>query len=64
MADGTKPGEGTIVRADFGGGIDQSADAWKVPPGGLSLLKNGRLDNAGAVRKRTGYQPIAAGART
>ena len=60
MADGTKPGEGTIVRADFGGGIDQSADAWKVPPGGLSLLKNGRLDKAGAVRKRTGYQPIAA----
>ena len=60
MVDAAKPGEGTIVRADFGGGIDQSADAWKVPPGGLSLLKNGRLDKAGAVRKRTGYQPIAA----
>lgn len=60
MVDSAKPGEGTIVRADFGGGIDQSADAWKVPPGNLSLLKNGRLDKAGAVRKRTGYQPIAA----
>lgn len=60
MVDAAKPGEGTIVRADFGGGIDQSADAWKVPPGGLSLLKNGRLDKSGAVRKRTGYQPIAA----
>lgn len=59
MADGTKPGEGTIVRADFGGGIDQSADAWKVPPGGLSLLVNGRVDKAGSIRKRTGYQPIA-----
>lgn len=59
MADGTKPGEGTIVRADFGAGIDQSADAWKVPPG-LSLLRNGRVDKAGSIRKRTGYQPLTA----
>lgn len=59
MVDSAKPGEGTIVRADFGGGIDQSADAWKVPPSQLSLLLNGRLDKAGAVRKRTGYQPFA-----
>jgi hypothetical protein len=60
MADPQKPGQGIIVRADFGGGIDQSADAWRVPPSQLSSLTNGRLDRAGSIRKRTGYQAVAA----
>ena len=56
MAEPTKPGQGVIVRADFGGGIDQSADAWKMPPNQLSELVNGRLEKVGSIRKRTGYQ--------
>lgn len=58
MAEQSKPGQGVIIRADFGGGIDQSMDAWRVPPSQLSELVNGRLDKVGSVRKRTGYQPI------
>lgn len=57
MAEPTKPGQGVIVRADFGGGIDQSMDAWRVPPNQLSELVNGRLEKVGSIRKRTGYQP-------
>ena len=49
------PGAGAILRADFGQGVDQSADAWKVPPSQLSELVNGRLDRVGSVRKRYGY---------
>ena len=56
MAEGQKPGEGAIVRADFGGGIDQGLDAWRVPPSQLADLVNGRLDKPGSVRKRYGYQ--------
>ena len=56
MAEASKPGEGAIVRADFGGGIDQSLDAWRVPPSQLADLTNGRLDTPGSVRKRYGYQ--------
>lgn len=58
MAEQSKPGQGVIVRADFGGGIDQSLDAWRVPPSQLSDLVNGRLERVGSVRKRTGYQPV------
>jgi hypothetical protein len=58
MAEQSKPGQGVIVRADFGGGIDESMDAWRVPPSQLSDLRNGRLEKVGSVRKRTGYQPI------
>lgn len=60
MAEQVKPGQGVIIRADFGGGIDQSMDAWRVPPSQLSELVNGRLDKVGSVRKRTGYRDIAA----
>lgn len=61
MAQGdVKPGEGTIVRADFGGGIDQTADAWRVPPSQLSVLLNGRLERVGSIRKRTGYVAVDA----
>jgi hypothetical protein len=60
MANGTKPGEGAIVRADFGGGIDQSMDAWRVPPTQLSELVNGRLERVGSVRKRFGYVNVEA----
>ena len=49
---------GMIVRADFGGGLDQSSDAWRVPPSQLSDLVNGRIDRVGSVRKRYGYQPL------
>jgi len=49
------PGAGAVLRADFGQGVDQSADAWKVPPSQLSELENGRLDRVGSVRKRYGY---------
>jgi hypothetical protein len=49
---------GMIVRADFGGGLDQSSDAWRVPPSQLSDLVNGRIDRVGSVRKRWGYQPL------
>lgn len=59
MAD-QKPGVGTIVRADFGGGVDQSMDAWRVPPSQLADLVNGRLERVGSVRKRTGYTTITA----
>ena len=58
MAEQSKPGQGVIIRADFGGGIDQSMDAWRVPPSQLSELVNGRLERVGSIRKRTGYQPI------
>lgn len=58
MANEAKPGAGVIVRADFGGGIDQSLDAWRVPPSQLSVLENGRLERVGSVRKRTGYQVV------
>jgi len=58
MAEQSKPGQGIIVRADFGGGIDESMDAWRVPPSQLSDLRNGRLEKVGSVRKRTGYQPV------
>lgn len=58
MAEQSKPGQGVIIRADFGGGIDQSMDAWRVPPSQLSELVNGRLERVGSVRKRTGYQPV------
>lgn len=58
MAEQPKPGQGAIVRADFGGGIDQTSDAWRVPPSQLSSLVNGRLERVGSVRKRTGYQPV------
>lgn len=58
MAEQVKPGQGVIIRADFGGGIDQSMDAWRVPPSQLSELVNGRLERVGSIRKRTGYQPI------
>jgi hypothetical protein len=67
MANEAKPGAGVIVRADFGGGIDQSMDAWRVPPSQLSALVNGRLERVGSVRKRTGYTaltpPIASTAQ-
>lgn len=59
MADEQRPGQGVIVRADFGGGIDQSSDAWKVPPNQLASLLNGRLEKVGSIRKRTGYQAAA-----
>jgi len=59
MADQLKPGQGIIVRADFGGGIDQSMDAWRVPPSQLSSLVNGRLDRVGSIRKRYGYSTSA-----
>lgn len=59
MADAQDPRR-IIVRADFGGGVDQSADAWRVPPSQLSELVNGRLEKVGSIRKRTGYQPVAA----
>ena len=58
MAEQSKPGQGVIIRADFGGGLDQSMDAWRVPPSQLSELVNGRLDKVGSLRKRTGYQPV------
>ena len=58
MANEAKPGAGVIVRADFGGGIDQSLDAWRVPPSQLSVLQNGRLERVGSIRKRTGYQVV------
>lgn len=60
MAEQVKPGQGVIIRADFGGGVDQSMDAWRVPPSQLSELVNGRLEKVGSVRKRTGYQPVDA----
>lgn len=59
MAEQIKPGQGVIVRADFGGGIDQSMDAWRVPPSQLSSLVNGRLDRVGSIRKRYGYSTSA-----
>lgn len=55
MADAPKPQQGMIVRADFGGGIDESVDEWRTPPTQLAVLLNGRLDKPGSVRKRTGY---------
>jgi len=58
MANEAKPGAGVIVRADFGGGVDQSLDAWRVPPSQLSVLQNGRLERVGSIRKRTGYQTV------
>ena len=60
MAEQVKPGQGVIIRADFGGGLDQSMDAWRVPPSQLSELVNGRLEKVGSLRKRTGYQPVDA----
>lgn len=57
MAD-QKPGTGTIVRADFGAGVDQSMDAWRVPPSQLADLINGRLERVGSVRKRWGYSAV------
>jgi hypothetical protein len=59
MADAQDPRR-IIVRADFGGGVDQSMDAWRAPPSQLSQLTNGRLERAGSIRKRTGYQPTQA----
>ena len=58
MAEQSKPGQGVIVRADFGGGIDQSMDAWRVPPSQLANLVNGRLERVGSIRKRTGYTAL------
>ena len=58
MVEQAKPGQGVIVRADFGGGIDQSMDAWRVPPTQLSALVNGRLERVGSIRKRTGYTAL------
>ena len=51
---------GIIVRADFGQGVDQSADYWRSPPGSMGLIRNGRLDRIGNIRKRYGYQATTA----
>jgi hypothetical protein len=47
------------IEIPLGGGLQTKADPKVVPPGSLLVLENGEFDDAGALKKRNGYDALS-----